>query len=131
MVAVVGGVEAPASDRGYVDVRELEAVVVATHVAAIISDNRDGKEVDELEASSRQGLKQLRLIVALRGKEVTDNRLVAKVGKTAQFYCIAPDAGLLQKSEQPGVGVVNQTDLGSLLIVCHRVNQRRTDRLVN
>ena len=131
MVAVVGGVEAPAIDRGYVDVRELEAAVVATHVAAIISDNRDGKEVDELEASSRQGLKQLRLIVALRVKEVTDNRLVAKVGKTTQFYCIAPDAGLLQKSEQPGVGVVNQTDLGSLLIVCHRVNQRRTDRLVN
>ena len=101
MVVVVDGVEAPASDRGYVGFSELEAFVVATHVAAIIGDNSDGKEVDELEAGSRQGLKQLRLIVALRGKELTDNRLIAKVGKMTQLDCIAPGAGLLEKSENP------------------------------
>lgn len=55
---MVDGVESPASDRGDVDVRELEAVVVTTHVAVIVGDDCDGEEVGKLEASSRQGLEQ-------------------------------------------------------------------------
>ena len=71
------------------------------------------------------------MIVALRCKELTDNWFVAKVGKTAQLDRIAPSAWLLQKSEQPGVGAVNHTKLGYLLIVRHCANQRRADRFRN
>jgi hypothetical protein len=55
MVIVVNGVEAPASNCGYVGFSEFEAAIVTPHIATVIGDDRDGEEVDEFEANSSQG----------------------------------------------------------------------------